>query len=164
MEFQQNHSKWTLRHQRTDLMKPLIEKVWKEGEAPTDWKKGYLFKLPKKGDLGQCKNWRGIMPLSTPSKVLSRIIPERINTHTLDEKIRPKEQAGFRRNKSCIDQIATLRIIIEQSLEWQSALHLNFIDFEKAGLRQRRSRGDPEAASLLRGATNKYTPHPTTVR
>ncbi|CAH8865513.1 unnamed protein product [Trichobilharzia szidati] len=70
------------------------------------------------------------MLLSIPSKILSRIILERIK-HALDEKLRP-EQAGFRRNKSCIDQIATLRIIIEQSLEWQSPLYLNFIDFEKA--------------------------------
>nr|CAH8838004.1 unnamed protein product [Trichobilharzia regenti] len=113
-----------------DLMTPLLEKVWKEGKVPEDWKNSYLFKLPKKGDLSQCKNWRGIMLLSIPSKILSRIILERIK-QALDEKLRP-EQAGFRRNKSCIDQIATLRIIIEQSLEWQSPLYLNFIDFEKA--------------------------------
>uniref|UniRef100_A0AA85J9N5 Uncharacterized protein n=1 Tax=Trichobilharzia regenti TaxID=157069 RepID=A0AA85J9N5_TRIRE len=39
-----------------DLMTPLLEKVWKEGKVPEDWKNGYLFKLPKKGDLSQCKN------------------------------------------------------------------------------------------------------------
>ncbi|VDQ15899.1 unnamed protein product, partial [Trichobilharzia regenti] len=36
-----------------DLMTPLPEKVWKEGKVPEDWKKGYIFKLPKKGDLSQ---------------------------------------------------------------------------------------------------------------
>ena len=113
-----------------NLMTPLLQKVWEEGKVPADWKKGYLFKLPKKGDLSQCKNWRGIMLLSIPSKILSRIILERLK-YALDDKLR-QEQAGFRRNKSCTDQIATLRIIIEQSLEWQSALYLNFIDFEKA--------------------------------
>ncbi|CAH8639305.1 unnamed protein product [Heterobilharzia americana] len=39
--------------------------------------------------------------------------------------------AGFRKYKSYADQIETLRIILEQSIEWQSTLHLNFIDFEK---------------------------------
>ncbi|CAH8644526.1 unnamed protein product [Heterobilharzia americana] len=34
----------------------------------SDWKKGYLVKLPKKGDLSVCKNWRGITLLSTHSK------------------------------------------------------------------------------------------------
>ena len=42
------------------------------------------------------------------------------------------EQAGFRQERSCVDQIATLRIIIEQTIEWQSSLYLNFVDFQKA--------------------------------
>ena len=42
------------------------------------------------------------------------------------------EQAGFRQERSCTDQIATLRIIIEQSLEWNTGLYLVFVDFEKA--------------------------------
>ena len=31
-----------------------------------------------------------------------------------------------------MDQIATLRIILEQSIEWQSFSYINFIDFKKA--------------------------------
>lgn len=76
------------------------------------------------------QNWRGIMLLSVPSKILTRIILERLKD-AIEERHHP-EQAGFRKDKSCTDQIATLRIIIEQSLEWQSTLYLNFIDFEKA--------------------------------
>ncbi|CAH8631581.1 unnamed protein product, partial [Heterobilharzia americana] len=97
------------------MLTPLLQKVWKEEKVPDDWKKGYLVKLPKKGDLSACKNWRGITLLSTPSKILSRIILERLRD-ALDSKLRP-EQAGFRKYKSCADQIATLRIIIEQSIE-----------------------------------------------
>ena len=41
-------------------------------------------------------------------------------------------QAGFRKERSCTDQIATLRIIIEQSIEWNSSLYVCFIDYEKA--------------------------------
>ncbi|VDQ01395.1 unnamed protein product, partial [Trichobilharzia regenti] len=40
-----------------DLMTPLLENVWKDRRVPIDWKKDYLFKLPKKEDLSQCKNW-----------------------------------------------------------------------------------------------------------
>jgi len=43
-----------------------------------------------------------------------------------------KEQAGFHHNKSCIDQINTLRIIIEQSLEFQSPLYMLFVDYQRA--------------------------------
>jgi len=42
------------------------------------------------------------------------------------------QEAGFRPNRSCVDQIATLRITVEQSLEWNSPLYINFVDYEKA--------------------------------
>ena len=43
-----------------------------------------------------------------------------------------EEQAGFRRERGCIDHIFTLRNIIEQSTEWERTLHVNFVDFAKA--------------------------------
>ena len=70
------------------------------------------------------------MLLSIPGKVLSRIILERLKT-ALDKTLRD-EQAGFRKDRSCTDHIATLRIIIEQSLEWQTPLYTVFVDFQKA--------------------------------
>ena len=48
----------------------------------------------------------------------------------VDPKLRD-QQAGFRLNRSCADQIASLRIIVEQSLELNSPLYISFIDFEK---------------------------------
>jgi len=75
-----------------------------------------VIKLPKKGDPSHCKNWRGIILLNMASKVFCRVILERIKA-ALDEKQR-EEQAGFRDGRSCTDQIATLRIIVEQSIEW----------------------------------------------
>jgi len=62
--------------------------------------------------------------------VLSRIILERLK-EALDSKLR-EEQAGFRQHRSGSDQIITVRIIVEQSIEWNSSLYVNFIDFEKA--------------------------------
>lgn len=91
---------------------------------------GHLVKLPKKGDLTLCNNWRGIMLLSVPSKIMTRIILDRLKS-AIDEKLRT-EQAGFRQDKSCTDHIATLRIIIEQAIEWQTPLYVTFVDFERA--------------------------------
>lgn len=101
--------------QSAEMLQPLLQKIWEEEKIPDAWKTGYLVKLPKKGDLSQCGNWRGIMLLSIASKVLTRVILERMK-EALDKELRP-EQAGFRQNRSCTDQIATLRIIIEQSIE-----------------------------------------------
>nr|KAG5703791.1 hypothetical protein BaRGS_009589 [Batillaria attramentaria] len=65
-----------------------------------------------------------------PGKVLNRILLERMR-EAVDPMLRD-QQAGFRRNRSCADQIASLLIIVEQSLEWNSPLYINFIDYEKA--------------------------------
>jgi len=86
--------------------------------------------LPKKGDLKDCKNWRGIALLSVPSKVFNRLPLERMKTF-VDARL-PDEQAGFRIDRSCMNHIATLSIIIEQSIEWSSSLYTCFFDFEKA--------------------------------
>jgi hypothetical protein len=95
---------------------------------PQDWNIVNLIKLAMKGNLKECKNYRGIALLSL--KVLNRILLRRL-LKAVDEKLR-EQQAGFRKDRSCTDQIAALRIIIEQSLECNTSLFLNFVDFEKA--------------------------------
>ena len=70
------------------------------------------------------------MLLSVPGKVLNRVILDRLKTG-VDAKLRD-HQAGFRKDRSCTDQIATLRIIVEQSIEWDSSLYINFVDYDKA--------------------------------
>ena len=70
------------------------------------------------------------MLLSVPGKVLNRVILDRLKTG-VDAKLRD-HQAGFRKDLSCTDQIATQRIIVEQSMEWDSSLYINFVDYEKA--------------------------------
>ena len=59
------------------LKSPLIQRIWQEEIYSNDWKNGHITVLPKKGDLTLCTNHRGIMLLSIPGKVLSRIILER---------------------------------------------------------------------------------------
>ena len=95
-----------------------------------DWKEGHQVKLPKKGDLSICDNYRGIMLLSIPGKVLNRVMLKKMK-NAVDTKLRDN-QAGFRQNRSCADQIATLRIILEQVSEFNFSIYTDFIDFQKA--------------------------------
>ena len=114
----------------TNMLHSLFSKIWQEEELPAQWKECIVIKLPKKGDLRDCNNYRGIMLLSVPGKVLNRVLLERMK-EAVDPKLQD-QQAGFRRNTSFADQITSLRIIVEQSLEWNSPLYINFIDYEKA--------------------------------
>lgn len=114
----------------SDILHKMITSIWQTEDAPTEWKEGVIIKLHKKGDKKDCNNYRGLTLLNTASKVLTLILLRRL-TDSLEPTIR-NEQAGFRPRKSCVDQINTLRIIIEQSAEWRSPLYLLFVDFEKA--------------------------------
>ena len=90
----------------------------------------YHCENSKKDNLNICDNWRGICVLLAISKIIAKVILDRIKDHpysTID-----REQAGFRPGSSCVDHINTQRIIIEKSAECRSDLHLIFVDFEKA--------------------------------
>ena len=112
------------------MLYDLAGKIWETETIPEEWKEGFIVKIPKKGDLGDCNNYRGIMLLSTPGKVINRVMLERMREGV--DRVLRDQQAGFRQERSCTDQIQTLRIILEQSMEWNSSTYINFIDFEKA--------------------------------
>jgi hypothetical protein len=111
-------------------MTKLINEDWTSEKIPDIFKKGIITKIPKKGDLSNPNNWRGITLLSMPGKVLSGVIADRIRPHL--EKTLREEQAGFRPGRGCTDQIFTLRRVIEKCLEKNKSILINFIDFEKA--------------------------------
>ena len=109
---------------------PILEQVRNTKILPDDWKRSILVKIPKKGDLTRCDNYRGISLLSIPGKVLSRILVDRISKGI--DKILRKEQAGFRHGRGTSEHIFSLRNIIEQVHEWQATLYVTFVDFRKA--------------------------------
>ena len=108
----------------------LFNMIWQDLKVPEDWKKGVIIKLPKKETLKDCNNWRGITLLSTPGKVFSRVLLNRLQD-AVDRTLRD-ELVGLRKGRSCTEQIFTLRNIIKQSLHHQQDLIINFIDFKKA--------------------------------
>ena len=113
----------------------LMNSCWRGENVPTrirvvEWRQGIILKLPKKGDISNCNNWRGITLLSIPGKVFCTILLHRL--HDSVEATLHDEQAGFRRLRSCVEQIFTLRKIIEQYAEFQQPLSINFVDFKKA--------------------------------
>ena len=69
-----------LKHGKETVAEQLVElfnMIWQGVEVPADWKKGVIIKMPKKGSLKDCNNWRGITLLSTPGKVFSRVLLNR---------------------------------------------------------------------------------------
>jgi hypothetical protein len=111
------------------MLYSLLKKIWIEEKIPEKWEEGLIVKILKK-DLSNCNNWRGIILLSIPSKILTGVILNTIQ-YTGEQHLW-KEQAGFYKYQSCTDLISTLKIILEQSIEWKAILYVNLYDFEKA--------------------------------
>ena len=61
-----------------DVLYYFLHKVWEQEQIPGDWQLGLIVKLPKKGDLTECNNWRGVTLMVVAAKVLGRIITTRI--------------------------------------------------------------------------------------
>lgn len=114
----------------SELLHPIIGEVWETEIIPEEFVDALIIKLAKRGDLTVCSNWRGITLLNTINKILSIIIHDRISK-VLEPTLR-NQQNGFRPGRSCIDNINTLRIIMEQSAEFNTPLYLLFVDFKQA--------------------------------
>ena len=61
------------------VLQPLFVTIWEEKHLPDGWAGGVIVKIPKKGALSNCNNWRGITLLSVPSKILAKLIIKRIS-------------------------------------------------------------------------------------
>ena len=112
----------------TNVLQALFKKIWDQEEIPDDWGKSLIVKLPKKGDLTACRNWRGITLIPTAAKVVGKMIITRIRDG-INQQLRG-EQAGYRSDRSTTEHIFVLRYIIEQVIVWSSCLYLCFVDFE----------------------------------
>ena len=80
--------------------------------------------------VGDAKSYRRISLLCVPYKILEKLIYARVEP--LIDPLLPKEQAGFRRGKSTVDQVVLLIQNIEDSFEAKKKAGAVFIDLTAA--------------------------------
>ena len=111
-----------------DVLTEICNRIWRTGEWPTPWTQSLIITLPKKGNLQLCQNYRTISLISHSSKVMLKVILNRLKPQA--EEIIAEEQAGFRAGRSTTEQIFNLRILCEKYLQHQQNLYHVFIDFK----------------------------------
>ena len=102
---------------------------WESGTVPAEWRKAQIVTVHKKGSRTQCKNYRRISLLSVPGKVYATVLDKRIRAIT-EEKVL-EEQGAFRKKRSCIDQIFSVRQLGEKVIEENKTLMMVCVDLEK---------------------------------
>ena len=113
-----------------DVLTEICNRIWRTGKWPTPWIQSLIITLPKKGNLQLCQNYRTISLISHSSKVMLKVILNRLKPQA--EEIIAEEQAGFRAGRSTTEQIFNLRILCEKYLQHQQNLYHVFTDFKKA--------------------------------
>jgi hypothetical protein len=86
--------------------------------------------LPKKGDLRDLNNWRGIMLLDAASKIISMVINSRLQKLLKEEGM--EEQNGFSGGRGCSDGSFCIRQALKKRREHGQESWVLFVDLVKA--------------------------------
>lgn len=121
--------KWSVPKIISDLHM-LFQNIWKTEKIPEEWKIALIHPLHKKGDKQNVNNYRGVSLLPVAYKILSKILLNRVEK-TLDKQL-GEYQGGFRKGRSCTEQIFNLKSIIRHRMLTSKPIVVSFIDFKKA--------------------------------
>ncbi|VDO75310.1 unnamed protein product [Schistosoma mattheei] len=65
-----------------NMLHIVLKKIREERQVPTNWKGGRHMKIPKKGDLSKCRNYRRTILLLVPGKCFTRVFSRRPTSRT----------------------------------------------------------------------------------
>ena len=100
-------------------------------KIPKIWRRALVVAIPKPGKpVGDPNSYRPISLLCVSYKILERLIYARVKP--LIDPLFPKEQAGFRREKSTVDQVVLLTQNIEDSFEAKKKAGAVFVNLTAA--------------------------------
>ena len=98
------------------------------GSYPSHWCYSKLITIFKGGNKLLCGNYRGISIMDTFAKLYDSVLNARLeNWLSID-----KFQAGAQKGRGCIEQILSLRLLIDYCMYKKCKMYIMFIDFQKA--------------------------------
>ena len=113
-----------------DFITQMLSVIFTNAMHPSTWNYSQLVILFKSGIRNCCGNYRGICIMDTLAKVYDTLINRRLTewiSTSLD-----KAQAGGQKGRGCIEQILTVRLLIDYAKSKKVKLYLLFVDFKKA--------------------------------
>ncbi|ODM90157.1 RNA-directed DNA polymerase from mobile element jockey [Orchesella cincta] len=90
-----------------------VNMIWENENPPEEWSVSETVMIQKKGDVKEPGNYRPIALLNTQMKLFTSMVQNRLLEWVERAKILPEAQAGFRKGRSCVDQIFTLNAILQ---------------------------------------------------
>ena len=99
-------------------MYSICQQIWKTQQWPQDWKKSVFIPIPKKRNAKKCSNYHTTALISHDSKIIFKILQVKFQQYMNRELL--DVQAGFRKGRGTIDQIANICWIIKKAKEFQN--------------------------------------------
>ena len=96
-----------LKDDAVKVLHSICQQIWKTQQWPQDRKRSVFIPIPKKGNAKECSNYPKIALISHASKVMLKILQDRLQQYVSHEL--PDVQAGFRKGRGTRDQIANIR-------------------------------------------------------
>lgn len=120
------------RHVIAPLLHIVYNKSLRTGQLPSDWKKGRITPVHKKGSKLDVNNYRPISLTSIPCKILEKEIRKHITNHLEKNNILSQHQYGFRSRRSCITNLLTAIDAWSANLDKNTRTDVIYLDFAKA--------------------------------
>ncbi|CAC5420543.1 unnamed protein product [Mytilus coruscus] len=112
------------------VLHKLFQLCFETGKVPSIWGKAIIHPIPKVTQLDQriSLNYRGISLLSVVAKCYSLVLNNRLQNILEENDLTVDEQNGFRKDRSCLDQVLTLNSVIQN----RKSTFVTFVDLLKA--------------------------------
>ncbi|OMJ26387.1 LINE-1 reverse transcriptase-like protein [Smittium culicis] len=106
--------------------------IYDTGDIPQCLETSVVVPVPKKGDLKDPDNYRGISLIPTLAKLVAKILATKLSKIDAKYNILVKDQAGFRNFEECAGQATTLYETVRRRKIQNKETWLCYIDYIKA--------------------------------
>ena len=117
------------------IYKPLeiiFNQCLETGVFPSEWKKGNIVPIHKKGDKQMVQNYRPVSLLPICGKILERLMFNEMFEFFIENKLISSSQSGFKPGDSCINQLLSITHEIYSSFAEDPEVRSIFLDIAKA--------------------------------